>query len=166
MLKCPHCQATLPDFSQGCQFCGKQWGAPAGSPQAKRQGRGGGGSPGWVWPAYYAIAGWWILDGLRVLLAAITGSVSVGIIGLVVGVITLLVGVGLVFKVELARGIVNVLCFLQILSGAFSIVMGFFFAPIMGLWGIIWMILSFVQIGTAGLMIFLIGETETRGPNF
>ena len=44
--------------------------------------------------------------------------------------------------------------------------MSFFLAPLAGIWGAVIILRQFIDIGLAGLMIFLIGETDTRTPNF
>lgn len=66
---------------------------------------------------------------------------------------------------ELARGIVNVISFLQILQGLFGILGSFLLSFAFGLIGAIAMVLAIVQVVLAGLMIFVIGETETRAAN-
>jgi hypothetical protein len=87
-------------------------------------------------------------------------------IGLIIGAVTALIGLGLILRIEAARGIVNVICFIQILSGVLDIAFFFFAAPALGLFGAVGFIFAFIRIGLAGLMIFVIGETESRAPNF
>src|SRR2546430_2241002 len=134
MTKCPKCNATLPDGSVSCQFCGNQWGtAPGGAKHAGRTSYSGG-TPGWIWPAYYGIAGWWIVNGVYAVLASTAfapkdGGGAVSIIELIIGAFTALVGLGLILRVEAARGIVNVICFIQILSGILDVITFFFIAP-------------------------------------
>ena len=169
MISCPKCHATLPDGSSYCQFCQTKFTPPAGA-------RGDEGTDSstqsvnlaWVWPAYYAIAGWWIINGVygiaQALLSKNPGSVF-SIISIVLCAVTLLVGLGLVLKVEMARGIVNVLCFLQILQGLFGILGSFLLSFAFGLLGAIAMVMAILQVALAGLMIFVIGETESRAAN-
>ncbi len=170
MQHCPKCNATLPDFAKSCQFCGDTWsGAPL--PPGTKASKVGAvvNSLSWVKPAYYGIAVWWIVGGVWSVLtgAGVFGNPGgFGIIDVLLGSLTALVGLGLVLHVDLVRGIVNVLCFLQILGGLRSLVF-FFFSPFVGgFLGVVLVMMAFFQIGLAGLMIFLIGETETRGPNF
>ena len=114
--------------------------------------------------AYNLIALWWVVDGaISIARGVTTGSIGIGTL---FGGLTAVIGLGLLIKIEAVRGLVNVLSFLQILSGLRDVALLFFLAPIAGMWGMIAIILAFIRIGTAGLMIFLIGETETRGPNF
>lgn len=169
MISCPKCRATLPDGSGYCQFCQTKF-----TPTATARGEGDEAVPtaslnlAWVWPVYYFIAAWWIFDGVygiaQTLRSQYPGSFF-SVIGIVISAVTALVGLGLVLKVELARGIVNVLCFLQILQGLFGILGGFIMSFAIGIFGAIAMVLAIVQIVLAGLMIFVIGETETRTSN-
>jgi hypothetical protein len=172
MIKCPKCNATLPDGAGHCQFCGNTFAAqpvPGRPPRNEDPDYGGSGSPQWVWPAYYLISAWWILNGIwgviEVLLSKDPGSLF-GIIAMLLNVVTALVGLGLILRVELARGIVNVLCFLQILEGIFGLLGSFAMTFVFGLFGAIAMIMSVIQIALAVVMIFVIGETESRAPNF
>src|SRR5437899_1950147 len=175
MIKCPGCQATLPDGALQCQFCGAQLAAP---PVARGYARGQTrqssampGAPSWVMPAYYGIALWWMLSGAWDILQATVwaGKDSGGfldVLGILFGGITALVGLGLLLRIDVVRGIVNVLCFLQIVFGILGLITSFLLSGPLGMIGILGMIHSIVDIGTAGLMIYLIGETETRAPNF
>lgn len=170
MVNCPQCNATLPPGSVHCQFCGASFGAappgrpgaPGARPTGHYAGRRG---LEWVPIAYTLVSIWWIVDGgLSVARGLSTGSGSISL-GMIFGALTALVGLGLLLKVEFVRGIVNFLSFFQILFGLFDVVVLFFLSPIVGIWGPIGMILAFIRVGVGGLMIFLIGETETRGPN-
>ncbi len=86
-------------------------------------------------------------------------------ISIVFAVVTILVGIGLIARVELARGIVNVLCFLQILDGAFGLLGGFIFSFAIPLIGALAMGMSLLKIALALAMVFVIGETESRAAN-
>ena len=170
MINCPKCNATLPDWAAKCQFCGNTF-TPApkrASANDEQETPGQSLNLKWVWPAYYGIAGWWIVSGLYDVISALTsrhpGSLF-STISIVFAVITLLVGVGLIARVELARGIVNVLCFLQILDGAFGMLGGFVFSFAIPVVGMIAMIMSLLKIALALAMVFVIGETESRAAN-
>jgi hypothetical protein len=82
------------------------------------------------------------------------------------GAITALIGLGLILSVDAARGIVNVIAFLHIFFGLFSLVMLFLGGASFGLAALLMLFLTFLDIGLSGFMIFLISETETRAPNF
>jgi hypothetical protein len=168
MIKCPHCQATLPEEAVRCQFCGAQF-APVAGPKRASSGDDSpiSGAPKWVRSVYYIISGWWVLNGLfGVLRAVLNFGGPFGTIGLIMNVATLLIGLGLIFNVELARGIVNVLCFLNILTGAFGLIGAIFISPIAGPLGILLVVLICVQIILSGLMIYVISEIDIRSPNF
>jgi hypothetical protein len=173
MIQCPSCKATLPDGAGHCQFCGATFAAtpPSRRTDSDDPDLGGGDSPSWVWPAYYGISIWWILSGvwgiIQELMSKNPGSFW-SIVSMGISAVTALVGLGLILRVEQARGIVNVLCFLQILNGVFGLLGGFVmsFAPIIGIFGAIAMIVSALDIVFAILMIFVIGETESLAPNF
>ena len=175
MVKCPNCQATLPDGAFQCQFCRTQLALPPGAARGygrpSRQSAAMPGSPSWVMPAYYGIALWWMFSGVWDILHATlwAGKDSGGfldILGIVFGGITALVGLGLLLRIDVVRGIVNVLCFLQILFGILGLITSFLLSGPFGMIGVLGMIHSIVDIGTAALMIYLIGETDTRAPNF
>ena len=108
MTKCPKCNATLPDGSSSCQFCGNQWAGAPGSVSRSSKTAYSEGTPEWIWPAYYGISGWWILNGIYAILAATVFAPKSGggvgsMIGLVIGAITALIGLGLILRVEAAR---------------------------------------------------------------
>ncbi len=176
MVKCPHCNATLPDGSFQCQFCLTQFAAapPAArghAPVNSRTGSSMPGAPRWVVPAYNVIAAWWIVDGVwTILKGTVLAEKDTGgfftIVFMIIGGVTALVGLGLLLRIDLVRGIVNVLCFLQILDGAFGLLIAFVLTGMLGIWGVIAMIMSAIRIAQACLMIYLIGETDTRAPNF
>lgn len=165
MKHCPGCNATLPDAAVRCQFCGQALSAPppVRVPSARPQGASGvmPGAPAWVGVAYNLIAVYWLISGLWSALAAsvLSGSGEPNILSVVFGSATSLVGLGLLLRIEFVRGIVNFLCGLQILFGLLGVVTSFLGGQPLGL------VLSLVQIATAGFMMFLIGETETRPPN-
>ncbi len=127
------------------------------------------GTPGWVLPAYYGISGWWFLNGVWTVLSTLiskNGASGFGVIIVVIGGLTALVGLGLILRIDAVRGIVNVLCALNILFGAIGLITAFFMTGVFGIWAAIGMIRNAIQIAMAGLMIYLIGETDTHAPNF
>jgi len=176
MTKCPGCQATLPDGSTRCQFCGADWSAP---PSVRAPARARGAAPsgaarpvaGWIWPAYYLVAAYWLASGVWLVLrgtvlASAEDQGGMGILGLLVGAFSAIVGLGLIARVEAARGIVNVLCFVNILFGSLDI-LGLFLGGLhFSLFELIGFLLAILQVGLSVLMIFLIGETESSGPRW
>lgn len=173
LIQCPKCQNSLPDWAQSCQFCGgdvKKVARPVHvQTQAKID------KSGWVWPAYYALAAYWMLSGVLNIGQSIwpiihpkgdLGSfVLYAYVGIAVGLLTFLVGLGLVLHVEIARGIANFLAGLKIIFGLLGLagsVLGTLFS---GAFGLILVILNIVDIAAAAFAIYLIGETQTRPPN-
>ncbi len=164
MMQCPQCQATLPDGAVSCQFCSASWAAPT------RPGRmpltqpdPATGSPAWVLPLYNLIAVWWIIDGLRNLVWTLVFRHELwGLFGL----IDVVMGVGLLLRIEVVRCLVNLFCFVQILFGLLGIITGLLMSGFLGFIGVLMILMNALDIAAAGLMIYLIGETETRGPNF
>jgi hypothetical protein len=165
MVKCPGCGATLPDGAQQCQFCGRTLAPPSvrlGRTQKAAKSASMPGTPGWVMPVYNLIAAYWVLNGTW---GVITDTVLAGkngpdLFGAAISALGALIGLGLLLRIEAVRGLVNIVCALQILFGILDVFTAFVLGvPLM-------MILAIVQIVTAGVMIFLIGETDTRAPNF
>lgn len=165
MVKCPGCGAILPDGAVTCQFCGKTVGGPPpirlGRPASSRTPAVSPGAPRWAGTAYNLIAVYWILSGAySVLTALLLADKGAGVVAAAFGLFPVAVGLGLILRIEFVRGIVNVLCGLQILFGIVGVLGSFFAGHPLGV------LMSFFQIATAGFMIYLIGETETRPPNF
>jgi hypothetical protein len=164
----------LPDWSQSCQFCQtdlKNVPRPKPAPgQAARR-------PlmqtaPWIWPAYYIISGYYVVGGLTdvirgvILMTKHTDNVIgeqlgfFGYIGIIVGAIQIIIGLGLLLRIEFIRAVVNFFCWISILSGAFgllgSVLAGGFFTG----WGIMGIALNVFNIVSSALMIYLIGETD------
>ena len=166
MTRCPNCQATLPDGAYFCQFCQTNFGAAPGGRMVSRRVSGlqpssaMPGAPGWVLPAYYGIAVWWMFDGGWQVFRSLPLKDGFGVIGLIIGGVTAIVGLGLLARIDLVRGIVNILCLVQIIDGALGIIIGFLAIAVSPLGGAFMMIMAALQIALACLMIYLIGETD------
>jgi hypothetical protein len=117
--------------------------------------------------AYYAIAIYWIISGTWTILSGsgILTHKDPTIISIIVGAVNVLVGFGLVFKVEVMRSIVNFFCFLNIAVGLLGLWEAVLLMPFFHLLGIVLILTQMLQIATSGLMIYLIGETD-GAPNF
>jgi hypothetical protein len=130
------------------------------------------GPPQHIMTLYYIGAAWWILQGGR------TVAVSLGIlpemmssfggifasfviVAIIIGAIQALLGIGLMAKIEIARGIVNILCWITIAFGLYDFISLFAAVLVWPLLGILGIILNVIDIVVAGAMIWLIGETET-----
>ena len=165
MKKCPGCSATLADGAQSCQFCGRTLAPPSvrldRSP-APRSADVMPGAPRWAKPTYNLIALYWLLNGSwgAVYDIALSGKDGPNYLGAAMSALGALIGLGLLLRIEAIRGAVNFFCALQILFGILNVITAFLAG-----WPL-FMLLALFQIATAGLMIFLIGETDTRGPNW
>ena len=123
-----------------------------------------------VWSLYYFFGCLWIVDGVRVILPSLgiaskalaAGSpfASWGIIGAVVGLINVLMGVGLLLKLELARKVANFLCGINLIFGLLGLLGAFLMSGAMGVSGLLGVLLSIFTIALYGAQIWVIGETE------
>ncbi len=163
---CPNCRNTVPAGLATCQFCGASlaaiapakgsvWHADAVDQPYRR--------PTWVPLAYNLVAGYIAVSGLVQL---VTGGVHVakgnwvGYIELVMGGIALVLGVGLLLRIEFIRGVVNFVCGINLLLGVFGLLA---MIPLVMLFGWIGLLLAFMKVFdlacNAG-MIYLVGETD------
>ena len=169
MNRCPRCNAILPNASTYCQFCNSTMVSgppPPPPPPAAHQRRRSRGEYAWGWKAYYGVAGWWMLNGVYQIWrggneAGLSSTLDLGI-----GALTCVVAIGLVFRVEFVRAFVNFVAFMQILSGVLGILFMFLMGASASLGALFGLLFMFVQIGAAVLMVFVIGETESHGPNW
>ncbi len=88
------------------------------------------------------------------------------ILGTVIGGFTLLVGIGLLARVEIARGIANFLAGLNLLFGLLGLAGSLIGSVVAGPLGLLLSLKGVLDIATRAFMIFLIGESEKRAPNF
>lgn len=173
MITCPKCANALPDWSQTCQFCGADTKAVArAKPTATQMASTPYAQPTWIWPAYYIVSGYFVLTGLvevirAVLLMNAKSSSAVGesvgalsMVGIIVGGLSIIFGIGLLAKVEFIRAIVNFFCYLQILGGLCGIGTSLLGGLVLGPAALIGVVQSVLNIATAALMIYLIGETD------
>lgn len=178
-LKCPKCSASLPDWSQVCQFCGadlKNVARPVRVTEKKRYKEFE--TPKWIWTCYYAIAGWWVISGLmdignafyifgkplELLKLEKEFNMTAGpsIVGAVIGALTLLFGIGLILRLEIIRGIVNVFAGLQLLFGLLGLAGSLLGSVLAGPMAIPFILMNIADIISAGMLIWLIGETDMR----
>jgi len=164
MRTCPHCGSAVPMASMCCPSCGRPVHAPppVHAPRLRKAAAAGvaPGAPPWVPVAYNLTAAYWVLNGAWLIVQMlILDPKGPKYLASAVAALPVLVGIGLLLRVEIVRGIVNVISALQILTG----VLGTFGAFLAG--EPLAMIQSLVQIAMAGFMIYLIGETESRAPD-
>ena len=176
MITCPKCANSLPDWSQFCQFCQadlKGIERPKADTKANPYAKYANYGPAkWIWPAYYAVSAYFVLSGLLSVLNGVmmlhvkkdsgAGDImqTVAIGTMIIGSIVALIGIGLIAKVEIVRGIVNVLCWIRIVGSSFSLLSSLLAGGFIGPIALLWAFLNVVDIATSALMIYLIGETD------
>jgi hypothetical protein len=169
MIKCPKCSATLPDGSGYCQFCQATFVPldPVRKPVEKEE-INFAAMPPWVWPAYRGISIWWIVMGLYSVVSSLltAGSAGPNVFVIAMGGISAIVGIGLLAQIDFIRKLVNICCFLQILQGALGLLAIIISPHITGIFGLIMLVIQFVNIVCAVLMIYLIGETESKAADY
>jgi hypothetical protein len=107
-----------------------------------------------------------MLDGaFQVAMGAGLLSDSRNVIRVVVGALLIIVGLGLLFRVRILRGVAHILCWLALADGAWSVLVGLTvgtlaFGPI----SFIFVIFAILRVALSAFMIYLIGETETYYP--
>lgn len=164
MKKCPSCGATLPQVAVSCQFCGARLGGP---PPVRRpidtRPRADVFAPGvprWAIVAYHLIAAYWVLKGIwSVVEFFLLKPEGAEFVALPFAFIPIIIGGGLLLRIEAIRGLVNVMAGIQLITGGLGAVVAFFAGQPLAL------VLSLLQIATAALMIYVIGETDTRPPD-
>ena len=172
MIICPKCGAKLPDWQTQCQFCQE----PVDMSVHGHQRPGADtymGSPKWVWGAYYGIAVYFMLEGIYDVITGALAAIGHGAteptffsyLGIVVGFFLVVFGAGLLARVEVVRGLMNVFCGLIILFGLLGLPGTVIMALALGPFGILALFMDVLRIGTAGFMIYLIGETDRYAPN-
>jgi hypothetical protein len=133
-------------------------------------------APSWVPGAYYALCVFFLLEGAYDIFEAVmlTQRKFMGVaagwgfqsfLGIVIGGFTCLIGIGLLLRIEIVRGIVNFFCGLRILFGLFGLLGSLGGVLLFGALGFLFLVMNVVDIATAAFMIYLIGETDKRAPN-
>lgn len=172
MIQCPKCQATLPDWAQQCQFCQTDTSKLAKAvPQSSTYPRSNpnyGQTPKWLLPLYYFLSTLYVIEGAVYLAMGVSLLMSskgsafgpLATIPIVVGGASLIIGVGLIAKVEAFRAIANFFSWITIVVNVLStfsnlmMLLGGNGSAIGGLLG------NIVAIATAGGMIYTIAETD------
>ena len=176
MISCPKCQSALPDWAQSCQFCGTDTGKVARPVVEQKKSNYAYGTAAWVWWAYYAIAGWFVLSGLINLARGIIGFIqfnrdtadnpyvqSFGVFfyfGMAISAAAIVVGMGLILKSDFIRGIANYYCAFMLLFGALDVLSYIGISAIIGPVAYVWMARSALDVVCGGMMIYLILETN------
>jgi hypothetical protein len=86
-------------------------------------------------------------------------------LGIAMAALGALVGLGLLLRIEIVRGVVNFFCALQLLRGLLGLAGTLLGMMFVGPYAIIYLLLNVIDISTAAFMIYLIGETDKSAPN-
>ncbi len=172
-IQCPKCQQWLALTASACQFCGTDVSrVPRPVVPVKQRVRGATSRHNMklVWRLYYFFSALWMFDGLRVVIAFLVPTLdefaagnpfaSWGIAGMLVGLINMLIGLGLIFKVERIRGAANFLCGMNLLSSLVGFGMSILISGAMGLMGLLGVFFGMFYVVLYGAQIWVIGETD------
>ncbi len=172
IVPCPQCGQQIPATLQNCQFCGAIVSPAIRSAARSKSGEdeleaGSGIAAAKVWKIYNGLAIFWVVSaGLSIILSAILASLNpdkaanyLGI-DLIFNLVTVLIGLGLIFRYELARKAATFFCILSIIRGFLLVVGGMLSLLYAGLFGIPFLIIYIINILLAAAMIWAISETE------
>jgi hypothetical protein len=105
-----------------------------------------------------------MIDGTRLLISALSqqggGNYRVATIGFAAA--SILIGLGLIARIELIRRIVVVFACLGILGGLLTVWGGLWGSLLLGLWGFLLVVIGIINVTVNALMIYLIGETSRQ----
>lgn len=169
-VQCPNCGNTVPITTSQCQFCGQAL-VPGEFQDINEFGEeivvGHGISPEVVQQLYVAICWVWTLGGAAsiafgLLTPLFVKSASTSIIELLIGLVTIILGIGLLMRSESARKIVNVLAFLNLMFGIFGFIFALVLVGFGGIFKLAGVVLALVKIASSIAMIWLISETDRR----
>ena len=172
-VQCRGCGQTVPGSSAHCQFCGTSLAgvAPTAAkasiwhddhnPPAHAYGR-----PKWVPLAYNLVSAYIGISGVIQVIASIAtmkkaeeiGRFFAGV-GIVFGVIWIILGIGLLLKVEFIRGVVNFVCGIGLILGILDL-FGSIGWLVTGFFGVLVVGNIILGIVTKAAMIYLVGETD------
>ena len=169
---CPTCQKQVIAGVPTCQFCGGDLRGMA--PTQKRSvfidsdsydPIHTGGKPGWVYPAYYTVAAYFAVAAIVQILLIVMNKKSdmsdpFTIAMIAIHGFSVIVGIGLLAKIEIVRGVVNYLSFAKILGALRGILASFGMMLLSTGLGVLILLLSVLDLCAAVLMIYLIGETD------
>lgn len=173
-MTCPTCNKQVIAGVPTCQFCGSDLRGMAPT-QAKRSvfidsdsydAVHSGGKPGWVVPAYYIVAGYFLVSGLLAILLTVMNKKGMEEAGMFAYVaiamysISVIMGLGLLAKIEIIRGIVNFVCGISLIFGIIGLIGSFGSVLLLGGMGVLMLIRNILDICMNGFMIYLIGETD------
>lgn len=173
-MTCPTCNRQVIAGVPTCQFCGSDLRGMAPT-QAKRsifvdsdsyEPVHSGGKPGWVVPAYYIVSSYFIISGLLAILLTVTNKKEMadpGVftwVSLAFSAMSVLLGLGLIAKIEIIRGIVNFVCGISLVFGIIGLLGSFGGILAFGLLGVVGLLRNVLDICMNAFMMYLIGETD------
>lgn len=162
---CPGCEMILKDTTEICPSCGTNVMHLARSTKEVMGFSYSGKAPPFAWPLYYVISGYWILAGvLSIFLPALLGGFARG--ASCWGVIQALLGIGLLLKVNKARRMVNLICFVGLALGLLLVGFSLFALIVDGQFGFAVFASGLMTVVTNGLMIWVIGLTQDAFDDF
>ena len=164
MIHCPTCKATLPDAATRCQFCGAAV-APVGRPiPPASRGAQPAGEFAWATKAYYGVAAFWAVAGLALAALALRPAPDTlplaSAVAAAPGLLTAVAGIGLLLRLEIARGMVNIVCVAQILLFGWSPATTLFAGVVGAPFSLVRVAANIVMVAAAIFMVFLIGATD------
>lgn len=171
MIVCPNCKNTLPDWVTSCQFCQADVRSVQRTPNKDDVERYSYKLPDkTLWSIYYALCIFWLIGGAWDIYEGIprpkggeAGMLGFGdMLSLAFGTFSVLVGLGLLLKIEIIRGIVNVISALNLLFGLIGLVTGIFALFTMAGLGYLLVAMNLLQVIVSGATIWIIGETQSR----
>ena len=162
-IDCPRCGARAPDWTKQCPFCGYWIDPSLGDITGLCCD-----TPPWVWRAYYGMAILWIVTGAFWALLPLLGVHPPGPVGVptydvIAGCVSVIAGIGLISRIEAIRGVVNVLCWIQILLGLLGTVLCIVLALETGGLSLM-MLVPVINVAGTVFMVWLLAETDCREP--
>ncbi|MBX3097518.1 MAG: hypothetical protein KF812_11695 [Fimbriimonadaceae bacterium] len=160
-IECPNCEMILKDTTEICPGCGTNVMHLARDTRSTIGFTYHGKIPPFAWPMYYLISAYWTVSGLY-------GTVSPFLFGqgfticIIFPILQVLMGIGLLLRIEAVRGIVNILCWFSILGGILGAIGSIISIPATGVFGVIAVIGYVLTIVTSALMIWVIGLTQAN----
>lgn len=166
---CPTCNKQVLAGVPNCQFCGSDLRGMA--PTQKRSMWvdpnshdvvHSGGRPKWVVPAYYIVASYFLLSGAFSLinLMMLKEKDMFTTILMIMAGIQAVMGLGLLAKIEIIRGIVNFVCGIQLIRSILGLLGSLLAIMALGPFGFLVLLFNILDIVTNAMMIYLIGETD------
>lgn len=161
-IQCPSCDMILRDTTENCPGCGASTIHLARSTRDITGFSYGGPVPPFAWPLYYVISAYWVLSGIAEIVLSAISRDGIQLWSAVCPGFQIFLGIGLLLRLEIIRGIVNVLCWFSILGGLLKVIGGILVMATIGAMAIPNVLFGLIQIITSALMIWVIGLTQTR----